>query len=592
MLDGQLEHKVLMLRAGMDPRIVPDGLKICHNHRKFLGRQFNIASNKCYHSSHGPVSKFSMNSRKYEVTFEQSLKFLLDLKVKVPCGAPVCRKCYELLTQNVQDGSQDMFSDSDDSDNGGGGGGDGDIEMTEVNASDDPNFVPSQGQERIVKSFQDFLESTGEVLDFEVAHVLNIAFERYRDKAKLMNAMMSGVSAVLTAVTIKEEEKIKLWKKFKDSGLIESQLGEETKPSRLLIEVIKSYNSTVGWRDQRSILSLLTPAYSYQELAVFNQDGLEIKWERKGGLTYYLYHEAAIHYEDHGHALAKVFKKKAARWKYNRAMIRSVILFVLNDGLTQKTAWGTVEMKNPNDPGGPTVTVAKGIRIHKDAEVGRQMEAFLKQQYPESETIPAPRTLLKWLENLPASTTRSLGGINPTVNNCQLAYEKLTSTLADLSKKPGINRICSTDDLKCLQKNVDMAAKYMKSYYPHAISDVHTPIATHCIGYGCSSKTQKVHARFCVPGEMADQDEAHLETCDHCELTPKLFQIFTGLIGQLRDEMSATEFNQMTYNLALAEKHFFDYLGFIMRSHMQQKKWKEMMSRRKPFEAFCVADFR
>ena len=153
------------------------------------------------------------------------------MKVKVPFGAPVCRKCYELLTKNVQDGSQDMFSD--DSDNGGGGGGGGDIEMRDNNESDDSDFVPSQDQERIVKSFQDFLESTGEVLDFEVAHVLNIDFERYRDKAKLMNAMMSGISAVLTAVTIKEEEKIKLWEKFKDSGLVEKcQCQRQNRPPR------------------------------------------------------------------------------------------------------------------------------------------------------------------------------------------------------------------------------------------------------------------------------------------------------------------------------------------------------------------------
>ena len=63
-------------------------------------------------------------------------------------------------------------------------------------------------------------------------------------------------------------------------------------------------------------------------------------------------------------------------------------------------------MVNPDDPHGPKITVAKGIPIYKNAEVGRQMEAFLKQQYPDSDNIPSPRILLKMLENLPASTKK------------------------------------------------------------------------------------------------------------------------------------------------------------------------------------------
>ena len=75
---------------------------------------------------------------------------------------------------------------------------------------------------------------------------------------------------------------------------------------------------------------------------------------------------------------------------------------------------------NPDDPTGPKITVAKGIRIYRNAEVGMQMEAYLKQQYPDSDNIPSYSTLVKMLENFPASTTKSLGGINPNVENSRL----------------------------------------------------------------------------------------------------------------------------------------------------------------------------
>ena len=145
-------------------------------------------------------------------------------------------------------------------------------------------------------------------------------------------------------------------------------------------------------------------------------------------------------------------------------------------------------MLNPDDPNGPKITVAKGIRIHKNAEVGRQMEAFLKQQYPDSDNIPSPRTLLKMLESLPASTTKSLSGINPHVENCKSAYKILHDTLDVFvkteSKKSPDNRDLTEQDVECLRKHIDLAARYMKNYYPHKISESHDDIGSHCIQFG------------------------------------------------------------------------------------------------------------
>ena len=94
----------------------------------------------------------------------------------------------------------------------------------------------------------------------------------------------------------------------------------------------------------------------------FNNGNKEVTFQPK--LTRWHFNQARKHYDSHGHAFAKVIPKKTGRWKWSKEMIRSVIMFVLND-LTNKTAYGTVEMVDPDDPSGAKITVAKGIRYHK-----------------------------------------------------------------------------------------------------------------------------------------------------------------------------------------------------------------------------------
>ena len=70
-----------------------------------------------------------------------------------------------------------------------------------------------------------------------------------------------------------------------------------------------------------------------------------------------------------------------------------------------------------------------------------------------------------------------------------------------------------------------------------------------------------------------------------------MFQIETGLVSHLESNISAVDYNNIISNLEVAEKYFFDYLGFVMRNHMQQKRWSDLMNERKMNEAFCIVDF-
>ena len=112
----------------------------------------------------------------YKVDYQESLKALRDQKVKVPCGASICKKCHDLLENEAEPiESQDMFEDHDE------------VEMSEP--SQDSDYVLSQNQDEIVKAFKDFVQQTGENLDFEVSDVLSGEFEKYKDKMKLFGTL-------------------------------------------------------------------------------------------------------------------------------------------------------------------------------------------------------------------------------------------------------------------------------------------------------------------------------------------------------------------------------------------------------------------
>ena len=316
-IDEQTESHVLMLRAGMDPENIQDGLKICHNHRKLLGRSFiqKIYGQSCHHPDHGNTTRFfSEGTRMYKVDYQRSLRALREEKIKIPYGTSVCKKCHDLLENEVEQmESLDMFDDYDDE------------VMSE--AEGDTDFVLSQAQEEIVKAFQEFVQQTGDSLDFKVSDVLSKQFDKYKDKLKLLETMSSGIDAVLKAVTTREDQKIELWNRFKESGLLEDRLGVSKKPAKLLIETIKAHRSTKDKKEKRRILSLLTPAYTLEELQVFNDEDQEVTWEPK--INWYLFNEAQKHYSNFGHGLAELPKRKAARWKFDKDMVRSVIMFVL-----------------------------------------------------------------------------------------------------------------------------------------------------------------------------------------------------------------------------------------------------------------------
>ena len=104
-IGGELESHVLMLRSGMDPNDIQEGLKICHNHRKNLGQNFyqKIHGNACHYPFHtGETKRFSEGTRMYKIDYQRSLRALREQKIKIPSGTSVCKKCFDLLENDAE----------------------------------------------------------------------------------------------------------------------------------------------------------------------------------------------------------------------------------------------------------------------------------------------------------------------------------------------------------------------------------------------------------------------------------------------------------------------------------------------------------
>ena len=103
------EHKVILLRSGMDPQ--DDGAmdqQICSTHRSILGKEFLRAINRnlCHHVKHlGPRS----NKASRMITYDEAVWFLkctqrnskehscatgICTYLKLPFGLPLCNLCY------------------------------------------------------------------------------------------------------------------------------------------------------------------------------------------------------------------------------------------------------------------------------------------------------------------------------------------------------------------------------------------------------------------------------------------------------------------------------------------------------------------
>ena len=156
--------------------------------------------------------------------------------------------------------------------------------------------------------------------------------------------------------------------------------------------------------------------------------------------------------------------------------------------------------------------IAKVTRKFSNSAVSEQIKLHLEEHgYPKPH--PCKRAIMRMLENMKASTTKSLAGI------CSSQFSLVSGCRFEES---GMNVDSSEEN----SMEVD--------------------------GSGNGS------------GDGEEDATSHDgDGCVYCEAIPMMFKVMTGIVRSMNEHLSQVQMNQMIYNLQRSEFHIHVFKGFI-----------------------------
>ena len=97
------EKKVLLLRAGIDPKKVDPTLEICAAHREILGRKFtwHLWENKCRFKKHLDSRTLKLTTHDKHVTYYEAHAAHQCVDLQLPLGMPICNQCRETVSEEL-----------------------------------------------------------------------------------------------------------------------------------------------------------------------------------------------------------------------------------------------------------------------------------------------------------------------------------------------------------------------------------------------------------------------------------------------------------------------------------------------------------
>ena len=441
----------------------------------------------------------------------------------------------------------------------------------------------------------------------------DVSFEGSKGKddsrrGKVLKGVARGIYAILLSVTETESDRIAIWNHLKESGLVEKLLGVGPQMSADLREIVRAYNSAPNYPVRIQILSAIVKNYTYAQLNKFNKEPETIEEdeettvdiETKGlhlspPLSRHIYNAANDHFDFYKHGLERIVRKPIAHWRFDLETVNGIIRFVNSPAITQAVAFGSRLIASPS---GGFTPIAKVSRKFSNSEVTKQVEAHLvEHKYPEPH--PCTRTIMRMLENMKASTTKSLQGICPSHENNSRAFDCVTSILSELKKIPELYDIVPPEDIDTLSKVINTTKIYIKNIFRFQLDGKHSKIRSHCVLYGCSAPDNKKFSAIsgCKSEENSDTSGdggagVHDgDGCKFCEAIPTMFKVMTGIVRNMREHLLPTQLNQMIYNLQRSEFHIHAFKGYLMRSLLARLQWDEFSKLEKDGQATLVVDF-
>lgn len=466
------EHKVLLLRAGINPDSFDNRLEICIAHRDILGKSFNryVRKNYCLHRGHVDNTATKMDCKGTQITYPEALAALRCQNLKLPLNMPICKKCYDSVSEEIgtlpmetETASNVVSPESSES-------------MTDPLSLETLNqvmdFIPLtrpvtrahpmpqeppvlQDQPTIqvepflpeppaldvsetkaeqdrkqhkhrMEALNNFLEAWSLEKFPNRQHFKNVRFEDCKDpgrRRKVLKGVARACVAVFkTATEQAGDDCIAMWNQLKTSGLIEKELGFEPEMSQELQQHVLLYNRAPDYATQIQICAILHSIYKFCEVNRFNKHLEKSEGEEESDIDVSKlenngkYWDPPLSYyiwkKAGAHAvngaLEKVVRQPVVRWKFNLECMQAIQAFVNHPSITQRVAYGTRWVVNPY--GGKT-EIAGVYRTIPNAELATQIAQHLVEQGVK-EPHPKERTICAMLEKMPASKTKSLEARN------------------------------------------------------------------------------------------------------------------------------------------------------------------------------------
>ena len=463
------EHKVLLLRAGMNPEKFDCHLEICIAHRDLLGKKFSRYHHplSCQYRGHVDRTNRKLDKHGRQITYWEAVAAHKCENLQLPLSLPICRHCYNMVSE--KHGTVPMVAETS-----------SESVLSPEQTVDDPNWEPPKEEQAqfpdnfnfqslsqeisriprtrampqsqpepevdsiaqpeqhpraapipatrppaskvLVDDLNNFMKARG-AKKFP-GRFVRVHYETCTDpsrKQKVLKAAAAAVGEVIKTVSEHRDDWIVLYGDLKGSRLVEDYLGFDPRMSKELQQIVTAWNRAPNYPVRIQVICFVVLCYKFCVLDRFNKksiasdrekDDSEIDISKTGGLHFepplslHIYNEALQHARNsvtHG-GIEQVVRQPAVKWPFSLKVVTTIQAYVMHPAVTQIVAYGTRQVKTPY---GGTTTIANIYRRFSDRETARQIEDHLKVEVPD-EPHPSRSTILRMLQNMPASKTRSL----------------------------------------------------------------------------------------------------------------------------------------------------------------------------------------
>ena len=369
-----------------------------------------------------------------------------------------------------------------------------------------------------------------------------------------------------------------LWNYLKTSSIMglgnsdndcneDEEISPNTFSDNTLRNLIDAYNNAQSSKSRKEILSIFAQNFKRKQLK-----------ELIPGLTDFRIKEARKHCKEHGPGTA-VPTAPVHRFFLSEDKVDHFLRFITSDMVSQDTAYGTSKMKLES---GVELVIPKPIRKLIPARIIAQ---YLKICEESGFKPASTRTLFRILEVCPASTRKSLQGLDNYTADRSDAFENLQDVISKLYD--GGIPDSKADRLRSMTLS---CKRYLKpDYSTHVVNDSTSDISSaspdHCRFFALSDPKEEQLMQSCL--------HSHLLECDRCQELRNPFLSLEEEIGKISERctMAGDDICDLRFLLDDSKDKIEQWKAHILRSVNQKKGKKEVLDKLAPTEALLVDDW-